>query len=76
MLTIKADTDWNKGIPWKFQITNQTLSIVLLLLVSGSPKMEDHSDNSNELYTHTHDDVYYGSTLSSKTRSNKIVVIA
>ena len=46
-----------------------------MLMRSGLPKIEDIPVNSNELETHTHDEVDENSTLSSKTESNRSVVI-
>ena len=46
-----------------------------MLMRSGLPKIEDLPANSIELETHTHDDVDENYTLSSKTESNRSVVI-
>ena len=54
---------------------NQTLSIVILLLLSRSRTMDNHPVNSIGIVSHNHDDVDDNSTLSSKTISKKIIVI-
>ena len=63
-----------QGIPLQdFIITNKTLSVVVLLLLSGSPTTEEHPVDSFDLDTHTHDYFDDGSTLSSQTEYKKVL---
>ena len=68
MSDIEADTDWNRIITLqKFDITNQTLSVVLFVVILGSPTMTKILVDSIELDYFIHPDEYDQSTLSSST---------
>ena len=67
MLAFEAATSQNRGIPQFFLTTNQTLYVVILLLLSESQTMEDHPVDSIDSATYTHDEVNDDSTLSSET---------
>ena len=67
--------DLKQGNIWhNFKITNQTLSVVILLLLSGTPTMENHPVDKIEPGNNSHDDIDYNSTLSGKTKPIKSVV--
>ena len=58
-----------------FQITNQTLYVVLLLLLSGSQTIEDHTFDPIYHDIYIHDEVNNDSTIPSKMELNKSVLI-
>ena len=76
MSSLEKETAWNSRIPsQKFEIADQKLYVVILLLLSGLQTMEYHPVDPIDLYNYTHDWVNDDSTLSSKTELKIFVVI-